>query len=575
MAERKATLRVGIEGEQDYKQAIAELNRDNHVLNSEMKKLQEQFKGSEDSMEAMKAKSELLERQLLQQKDKVQTLREALKNAAASFGEADKRTQSWQIQLNNAEAQQAKLEHALEETNQQIEAQGDATEEATAEMAGFGDSIDEIAGKLGIHLPDSVKEALNGMEGFSVGTVAAMAAAAGAIAGVYEAVKALHEMTLKAAADVDELITKSMTSGVSTETLQQWEYAANLIDVSVDTMTGSLTKLTNSMYDAENGNAKLAATFEALGVSVTDTATGQLRPAEEVFYDVIDALSGVENQTERDAVAMDLMGKSAQELNPLIIQGSQTLRDLADEAKKTGYVLDESQIKKLGEVDDAYQKYQLQIETTEKLLAVEFAPASKSAMETFSNAVEKAGKALVDSGLVEHIGSCVQSVLALVDAGVNLVDALPSWLDPIENVSRQFEGLAYVLAAVADAIDVVGGILPWNWGSGQLTTALGWNIDQGQLSHVQQVKYGSGYSYNAAGDYNWRGGLTWVGESGPELVSLPRGSQIYSNQESRQLVAQGGGTDVSRIESMLARGIAMMERIEGDLADFEAVRRMA
>ena len=58
----------------------------------------------------------------------------------------------------------------------------------------------------------------------------------------------------------------------------------------------------------------------------------------------------MENQTERDAAAMGVLGKSAQELNPLIIQGSGALQELAKEAEAAGYVLDESQIAKLGDM---------------------------------------------------------------------------------------------------------------------------------------------------------------------------------------------------------------------------------
>ena len=74
-------------------------------------------------------------------------------------------------------------------------------------------------------------------------------------------------------------------------------------------------------------------------------------------------------------------------------------------------------------------------------------------------------------------------------------------------------------------------------------------MDQGQLSNIQQLKFGSGEytssvydqnigawvgnGYNAAGNDNWRGGLTWLGENGPELAYLPQGTKILSAQESR------------------------------------------
>ena len=575
MATRSAILEVGVKGEQQYKQAIAELNRGNQVLNAEMKKLAEEYKGNESSMEAMRAKSDVLERQLSQQKDKVQTLRDALQNAATSFGEADRRTQSWQTQLLNAERDQIKLERSLEETNKAIEEQGNAIDEDSQEMTKLGDAVDQVADKLGIHLPKSAKEALNGFEGLSAGSVAGMAATAGAVAGVIKIAQELHEITLEAAVDVDALLTQSVISGVSTDTLQAWTYAQELIDVSVETMTSSLTKLTNSIYDASQGNDKLAETFESLGVSIEDTSTGQLRPAEDVFYDVIDALGGMEDQTKRDAVAMDLMGKSAQELNPLIASGSKALKGFEDAARDCGYVLDEYQIKKLAAVDDQYQETQLAVDAFEKKIAVEFAPASQKAMEIFEDAVTSAGNALVDSGLVEYFGTAVSSVLGLVEAGGRLISSLPEWINPLQNVAREMEGLAYVAATVADAVDLVSGLMPWNWGSGQASTALGWNIDKGQMSHIQQVKYRNGVSYNAAGDDNWRGGLTWVGDGGgPELVRLPQGSTIYNAQESRQIAA-ASATDTSRIESLLERCLQRMDGIERELADAEAVRRMA
>lgn len=574
MATRKLGARVELDGEREWKKALEELNSGNRVLASEMKLLQEQYKGSEGSMEALTSKSELLERQLLQQKDKVQTLREALQAAAEQYGESDKRTQSWQVQVNNAEREQTKLERALEETNKAIENQGNATADDSEQMTKLGDTVDQVADKLGIHLPESAKEALNGFEGLSAGTVAGMAAAAGAIAGAVEITQKLHEITLEAAADVDALLTQSAISGISTETLQAWTYAQELIDVSVETMTGSLSKLTNSIYDASKGNEKLAETFASLGVSIEDAATGQLRPAEDVFYDVIDALGGIEDQTTRDAVAMDLMGKSAQDLNPLIANGSKALKSFEEAAKDCGYVLDEYQIKKLAAVDDQYQETQLAVDAFEKKIAVEFAPASQKAMEIFEDAVTSAGNTLVNSGLIENFGMAVESVLGLVEAGGQLISSLPEWINPLQNVSQEMEGLAYAAATVADAVDLVSGLMPWNWGSGQASTALGWNIGQGQMSHIQQVKYRNGIGYNAAGDENWRGGLTWVGEAGPELVALPQSSRIYSNQESRQIAA-ASTTDTSRIEALLSRIEGRLERVEYELADAEAVRRMA
>ena len=574
MATRTAKLRVELDGEKQYKQALSELNKGNQVLASEMRKLSAEYKTNDKSVEALTKRGDVLERQLLQQKDKVQTLRDALANAAKQYGEADKRTQDWQIKLNDAEAAQYKLEHAIEENNAEIKKQDQAMVEEGKTVGKLGDQVQDLAGKLGIRLPEGAKKALNGMQGFSAGTVAAMGAAAAAVAGVVKAVKALNDMTLEQASRADALQSQSMITGVDTETLQQWQYAQELIDVSADTITGALTKITNSAYDAANGNEKLSEAFATLGVSVQNS-DGSLRSAEEIFYDVIDALGGVEDQTTRDAIAMDLMGKSAQDLNPLILQGSDALRELADEAEATGYVLDESQIKKLTEVDDAYQRTQLQIEATKNKLAAEFAPASKAAMETFGDVVQKAGQVLVDTRLIENLGAVVQGIAGIVDAATNFAGKIPGWMNPIEQFSNTLRGLAVVAATVADAMNVVSGIVnPLNWGSGKARTALGWNIGSGQMSNLQKLKYNSGdYTfYNEAGTDNWRGGLTWVGEAGPELVSLPRGSAIYSNQESRAIAATG--TDTSRLEALMERNVQILEQISGEFSGLRVKGRM-
>lgn len=572
MATRTVKARVELDGERQYKQALSELQKGNAVLGSEMRKLQAEFKGNSESTEFLTKKGELLERQLLQQKDKVQTLREALKNAAQQYGESSQQTQDWQIKLNNAEAAQYDLEAAIQENNQALQGEDEV-------MQGLGDTVGDLASKLGVELPDSAKKALNGMQGLSTGTVAAMGVAAGAIAALIKGVQQLHQITLQAAADVDEVITESMTTGLSTKTIQQLQYAENLIDVSYGTITSTLTKLTKNMASADAGNQALAESFAALDVSILDT-DGSLRSAEDVFYEIVDALGGIENTTERDAAAMELLGKSAQELNPLILQGSAALREYAKQAEETGYVLDQSQIAKLGEVDDAYQELQLQIDATKKQLAVEFAPTSKQVMEDFTRFTKAAGDMLINSGLVSGMGELVQFAAALLQplgALLGLAPQLTSGLQPLYEVLHAIAG---IFALIADTGNAAIGLLTSFTAAGRtrLNTALGLNARYGMYSNMQQwngtaAQYeswrssaASGYAgqnygydaatgryydrdtgnyiygYNATGNDNWRGGLTWVGENGPELALLPRGTQILNAQESR-----GAGGDVFNI----------------------------
>ena len=580
---RKVGAKVQLDGEKEYREALENLNAANRVLSTEMQKLQAEYKGNTESTEYLTKAGKLLEQQLLSQQEKVSAIRARYEEAVKTLGESNTQTMQLKAALNKAETAEIDFKNAIEENNAALQAQG-------KEMAGLGDTVDQLASKLGIQLPDSAKNALNGMQGLSAGTVAAMAATAGAIAAVAKVVKELGELTLQVAAEVDDYLTESEITGVPTEMLQAWDYAAPLIDVDADTIKDAMTKITRSMGDAASGSEASQAAFENLGVSITDDVTGQLRPAEEVFYDIVDALGQVQNQTERDALAMDLMGKSAQELNPLINQGSAALKGLATEAKATGFVLDEYQIQRLAEVDDAYQRLQLTIAANKRQLAAEFAPAAKAAMELFSDVVQKAGEMLERSGLIQNLASIIESLVSILRSGGDILSGLPIFNRSLDAVKVTLGAIAQFAALIADAADVIAGIFQVITGSGdgrkagleRIGNAMGFGKSSGTLSHWQTVymqqegtlsqyqeyyanKNGgttySGYGYdpsvgyydeqtgniigwdigrNAGGSDAWRGGLTWVGEGGPELVSLPRGSRIEDAQESAELM--GGDT---------------------------------
>ena len=540
MSTRDVRARVALDGEKEFKAALSDISKGNQVLNSEMKKLQAQFKGNTESTEYLTAKGDLLQRQLNGQREKTELLRKQLLETAQAEGEASQKTMDLQIQLNNAETAETNLENAIEENEKALQGEN-------KEMVSLGDVADQLAGKLGVKLPEGAKKALDGMKGMSVGSVAALGAITAAVAAAVKAVKALYETTVDVAADMDEVITQSVVHGLSTATVQEFQYMEELIDVPASTMMSSLSKLTKSMASARNESSDTAQAFAELGVSIYDSQ-GNLRDAEDVWYEAIDALGGIENETERNILATQLFGKSAEELNPIIAAGTDTIREHAAAAHEMGFVLGEEDVQALAALDDAVQKNELQWEALKKQLSAQFAPSAKEALESFTNLTKTAGEMLVNSHLIENLGSIITAVSGLIDLGADLVWALPGWMNPLQQVSNAFRGLAIVVATVVDAMKVLIGLTPAFWGSGMLREGLGLGASSGNYSNLQKVM---GYDrsnvegwvqasdgtwvangWNASGNDNWRGGLTWVGEAGPELVSLPRGSQILSAQES-------------------------------------------
>ena len=551
MATRTLKARVEIDGEKQYKQALSELNSGNKVLASEMKKLQAEYKGNADSVDYLNKKGDLLQRQLQQQRDKVKTLQEAVAKSAQQYGEADKKTQDWIIKLNNAEAAEFDLEHAIEENNKALQGQN-------KQMMGLGDAAKSLTDKLGIQLPQGATNALNSMSKLSTGTVAAMGAAAAGVAALVKTIKELQETTLEAAARADDIMTRSTQMNISAQQYQALQYASPFVDVDVDTMASSLSKLTKAMGDAASGGEAAKEKFAELGVSIYNT-DGTLRDSYDVWMDTMDALTQITNETERDVAAQDLLGKSAQDLATIYRDGTGTLREYIETAKDN-YVMSDEQLKVLGSVDDAWQELQKSIENNKNMIAIQWAPTAKQALDSFNKLVTAAGKALVDSGIIKGFGELVQFTVALVDpiaSLLNSADSAPGRLKPVYEI---LHGIAGVFAWIADAgnavigilqgINVFGGLSGMKAGWDRVGVAMGYGKSTGQYSNLQKWQgYGNmdGWIYdeatgqymangfNAAGTQNWRGGLTWVGESGPELVALPRGSQVYNAQDSRDV----------------------------------------
>src|SRR6056297_561383 len=93
-------LKIGVEGEKEFKNALRDINRNFKVLKSEMNLVTSEFDKQDKSVEAITARNQVLNKEIDAQKNKIGTLENALKNAAESFGENDKRTQAWQMKLN-------------------------------------------------------------------------------------------------------------------------------------------------------------------------------------------------------------------------------------------------------------------------------------------------------------------------------------------------------------------------------------------------------------------------------------------------------------------------------------------
>lgn len=538
------------EGEKEYRQALGNINGSLNILNAESKRLQEQFKGNEDSLEALTATNKNLNKIVDELTKKQELQQERLKKLTEAYGENDARTMRMAKAVKDTEAALLKQKRALEESKDAVENFGQEESKAEENTQDLGDALNDIGGKFGISLPKEMTNTLNGMLNLDTQTLVLAGSFAAVAAAVAEAEKALISLTIESAAYADEILTQSAVTGLSTEALQEYQYAAELVDVSLDTLTSSQSKMIRSMDAARRGSKEQAEAFDKLGIGVQN-ADGTLRDAQEVFGDVIDALGAISNETERDAIAMTIFGRSARDLNPLIKVGSDGLRELTQEAHDVGYVMGEEALDALGAVDDQLQRMNRSSEALKNQIAVGMAPAVENLMKKGTDLFVRLQEAAEGSGILEVFGALLDVVSALEP----LFDVL---LGTAEDGVPVLQTLALALGVLADALTIVANTIAivielfkqlFNLISGKgfddsNLTRYGENIakvfsDEGASARAWSGGFGKNIGRNADGTDYWPGGLTWVGERGPELVSLPQGSRVYSAEDSRSM----GGTN--------------------------------
>ena len=326
-----------MEGEKEFKNALREINQSFKVLGSEMNLVSSQFDKQDKSMEALTARNNVLNKEIDAQKQKIETLRSALENSASSFGENDKRTQAWQIQLNNAQAELNKMEKELGDNNKVLDESAAGFDDAAKEADDFGDEIQDAAKET-----DSAGSKFEKIGGIVKGIGVAIGAAMAAIGtAAVAAGKKMFDMATETAAAGDRIDKTSQSLGLSTKGFQEWEYVLSQNGVEIDSLKTGLNKLNNTVDDVNSGNTTAAEKFARLGISMDDLK-GKSR--EDIFNMTIAGLQGVSDEGERAAIANDLLGKSAVELAPLLNQTAESTDALKQKASDLGMVMSDDAV---------------------------------------------------------------------------------------------------------------------------------------------------------------------------------------------------------------------------------------
>lgn len=477
------------------------LSKEIENVNRKLKSTQEQLQDVERLLKMDPGNTRLLEQQqrlLTQAIEDTSRKLEVLRTAETQVQEKFKQGKISQDQYDALTREVVYTETALKKLNKRVEENADALKKSgdAAENAGesiekagektqqtadtsfdLRDALYEIADAAGVSVPPALQSTIDMLSG--VNTKGLMVT--GTITGI---AVALGSLALETAAEAKEIENMSQKMGMTTDQYQEWDYIMRQFGSSAADMQGDIAGLAEKAMDAANGGEDAAEMFEKLGINVLDSQK-KLKSQSELFEEVVKKLQGVENGTERSAIATELLSTTGENLIPVLQLSTEELDKMKQSAHDLGYVLEEETVKEMSELDTQVSRVGDTLKNTGKKVAVALGP------------------------LLELLSFLIEGALLFFELLGGYDDEFERKLWDLNNRFRDFFK---------------------NVNGGSFWEALG------------MPSYASGTPYHS-------GGWAMVGEQGRELVRLPRGSAVYSNPVTERMLAGGGDTFYITVEA--------------------------
>ena len=427
-------LKIGLEGEKEFKKALSDINSSFKVLGSEMKLVESQFGKNDTSVNALTARNQVLNKEIEAQKQKIETLRSALENATSSFGENDKRTQAWQIQLNNAEAALNNMEREVSDNEKAIDSMSDEMGDAENAADKLGDEVEET-GKQSDEAGGKFEKFGSVMK--SVGKALAVTMAAIGTAAV-AAGKQLWDMANGVAEAGDAIDKTSQKIGISAESYQEWDYVFQRCGADVNNLQTGMKKLSGVITDAAGGSDSAAQKLSAVGLSIEDLNG---KSQDEQLSIVISALQDMESGAARTAAANDLLGKSAVDMAAVLNMSAEETEALKQEAQDYGMVMSNEAVAASAAFEDSLTRMQGTMSGLKNRMVGELLPGITEILDGLSDLV--AGNEQAGEELTNGVTSVIETVTEMIPQAVELISLIAAAI---------LESAPSIISALAEGI---------------------------------------------------------------------------------------------------------------------------
>lgn len=407
--------RIGIDGEREFRASIANINQQIKTMDSEMRAAAAAFDRSNDAEGKNSATKKILTEQIEAQRRKLGLLQDALEKSATKYGENDTKTLKWRQAVADATTSLSKMEGELDDVGDELDDTSDEMADAEKKTSSFGDTAKGVF--VGGAILDGIK---------------AMGAA------IKNLVNYGADVVTSTAEVGDQIDKQSQKLGISRKEYQQLSYALEMYGANVD---GLQTGLKTLAVQAQKGSDA----FDKLGLSQEFVKSAS---TEDLFEAVVGKLQGMAEGTERTAIANQLLGKSATELQPLL---NDTQKNFAA-IKNAAPLMSDATVDASAAMQDSMAAFQSTMTEIKSNVAGRVMPAITKALDTARSklqtgearkAIDKAGKALGDvaATVVTFAADALPKLVKLVGSVVKNWD---KWALAIGGVVLAWKGFSIV-----------------------------------------------------------------------------------------------------------------------------------
>lgn len=235
----------------------------------------------------------------------------------------------------------------------------------------------------------------------------AAAWATGTAAAITAATVAVFKVADSVAAVGDEIDKQSQKLGISAQAYQEWDAILGHCGASMDSLKAGMKTLSKAIAD---GSADQVAAFQAVGLSLDEV---QQMSTEDVFAAVITGLQGMEEGAERTNIATTLLGRSAQELGPLLNTSAEATEEMRQTVNDLGGVMSDEAVAASAQFKDALQDLETAAGWFKRELVANILPYVTAGMQGLTNAMMQAKNWVV--ALKENFVSFGSSVVTALD----------------------------------------------------------------------------------------------------------------------------------------------------------------